>query len=258
MSVYGNGSPVGPPTPAPVASVNFDYISKAWELVRERLGTWVVATLIGFGIAFIVAIGGAIYQVVMTSGVNANPNQRDIGALLGVVVVRFLSSIVSGLLTSFFLGGFYRMAFKQLRGQPTEVSDIFSGKDVFLPIFGANLLMGFATGIGSLFCLLPGLLLAGLWMFTIPLIVDKGLGVFEAMGKSFEALRPHMWSALGYYFVLAIVASLGFLLCGLGWLVTIPLLYIGVARLYLDFFPDGDGYRGPTLAMPLPPTAPSA
>jgi len=123
---------------------------------------------------------------------------------------------------------------------------------VALPLIGASILIGIGTQIGAMLCIIPGLILAGLWMLTLPLIVDKKMGVIEAMSASFNALKSDMLTATLFYLVLSLVAAIGALLCGVGALFTYPLFPLAIAIVYRDFFLGGNT-GGPTLNMPLPP-----
>jgi hypothetical protein len=84
------------------------------------------------------------------------------------------------------------------------------------------------------------------------LIVDKRLGVTEAMTLSFNTLKPHMWSVLGFLIVAGLIGALGAIACGVGLFFTAPITYLAMALLYRNFFPD-EGSSGPRLEMPLPP-----
>jgi uncharacterized membrane protein len=171
-------------------------------------------------------------------------------ALTGLV--NMISGVVGGAAAAYFMVGLYRMAFKHIRGEPISINDAFSGGDLFLPMWGATILIGLGSSVGFLFCILPGLLLYSVWIFTFPLIVDKRLGVIDAMTLSFNTLKPHMWSVLGYVIVAAVLGALGAIACGVGIFFTAPITYLAMALLYRSFFPD-EGAPGPRLEMPLPP-----
>jgi uncharacterized membrane protein len=151
---------------------------------------------------------------------------------LGSVTQLIVTMIVLG----FFLGGMFRMACKQIRGLPMSVEDLFGIIDV-LP----NLLLGSVLGgllsLAASFCLvLPGLVVVGVLMFTIPLIVDGGLPATAAIGQSWNALKGQWLAATVFHMVASIVASLGFACCCVGLLLTAPLYTLSIAVLYRDFF----------------------
>jgi uncharacterized membrane protein len=154
--------------------------------------------------------------------------------LLGFLGLIVASVFLCGLLSA----GFYKMALKQVRGRAISVSDLFDVKDIFWPMLGMSLVVGLAVGIGMQLMYIPGYILGGLWMLAGPLLVERRMGVFDAMGASWKALQPELVMAAFYYFVISLVASLGALVLLVGILFTLPLFYLGQALVYRDFFPD--------------------
>ena len=73
------------------------------------------------------------------------------------------------------LGGMYRMALKQLDGHSIDLKDLASGTDVLPSLALASLLAGLAAFAGSLFLVIPGWIISGILMFTLPLVVDARL-----------------------------------------------------------------------------------
>jgi uncharacterized membrane protein len=247
MTAYGDGPGVAPP-PAPRAAIDFDLIRQAWELMRQHWGVWALAVFLVNLIPGM--IGGSLAGI--QGAVVGDPNHPNPGGMALSGLLDLISTLVGGAAAAFFTVGIYRMAFKHIRGEPFSVNDAFSGGDLFLPMWGATLLIGFGTTAGLFFCLLPGLLLYSLWTFTGPLIVDKQMGVIDAMTLSFNTLKPHVWPVLGYTIVAGLIGALGALACGVGVFFTAPIYYLSLALLYRSFFPD-ERAVGPRLEMPLPP-----
>jgi len=112
------------------------------------------------------------------------------------------------------------------------------------PLLIGSLLNGLAVAIGSVFCYIPGLVLGGLLMFTIPLIVDRRMDGIEAMKLSFNTLKGDALMATLFYLVVSIVGGLGGIACGIGALFTWPLFFLSISLLYRDYF------MGPPTAYP--------
>ncbi len=228
----------GPETSKP-ALVRFEIIGEAWQKFSANMTPWLLAIL--FMLLITGAIMGAFYASVFAStfaSAMANKGEPSPGGQIGSQLISIVVSTAVNILQFVFLGGMVKMAIRQLRGETIAPADIFSGFQQFAPLALAGLLYTLGTQIGMVFCLLPGLLLAGLWMLTVPLIVDQNLDPIAALTASMKALQPQMWMALGLYFVLSLVAGIGALLCGFGMIFTYPLLPIGTALLYRDFFPE--------------------
>ena len=233
---YGDG----PGSDRAPALIRFEVISEAWQKFQANMTPWILAALIQGLIlgtilgVFYVGIFAASFSSAMANQGKQDPPAVNIGLQLGSNAFGLgLQAIQFP-----FLGGMVLMAIKQLRGQSIAPADVFAGFAQFGPLALAGILYGLGVQIGSLFCLVPGLLLAGLWMLTVPLIVDQGLDAITALKTSMKTLQPQMWPALGLYFVLSLVAGLGSFACLVGVIFTMPLLPLGIALLYKDFYPE--------------------
>lgn len=220
-------------------TVRFDVIGEAWQKISANMGAWVVAALIVCVVLWVI-IGGfyvGVFASAMAAGASGNDN---VGAGVGIItqLMGMLMGFAINVIQFVLMGGMVKMALNQIRGLPISAGDIFKGFEHFVPLALGGLLYSLGIQIGAIFCIIPGLLLAGLWMLTVPLIVDQNMDAVTALTTSLKTLQPHMWSALGVYLVLGLVAGLGSLLCGIGMIITYPFLPIGVALVYKDFYPE--------------------
>lgn len=239
------GSPHNPAIvpPAGAAQVNFDVISHAWEVLKPTLGTWVVAFLIYIAITFGVSMlwgqltGGETQTIPMPVPGGA-PNQFQAPpVVIPNIPLLLLGNLIQLVISQFLMGGLYRMAIDQVRGTAPTIGAMFNVGDVLPALIGSAILTTIAMCFGFLFCIIPGLLLAGLFLFTTPLIVDRKMGAMEAINTSVSTLKPQMWMALVFTLMMGILAGSGVLLCGFGMLITGPLALLSIAILYRDFFP---------------------
>src|SRR5258708_3341767 len=112
MAVYGGGGGMDMPP-----RVRFDALSEAWEILPSNLGGWIPSVLIYFGINL------AFYLI---------PSlllSHSSGLVQAVV------SIADAVVSSLMLGGVYRMALKQVRGQPIQVGELFTATDILGNMF---------------------------------------------------------------------------------------------------------------------------
>ncbi len=163
------------------------------------------------------------------------------GALfgLGTMAVILGGTFVIMLVAVVLMGGLFRMAIKQLRGEPIHVSDLWSVTDVIWKLVGAAFLIGLAVSVSTLACYLPAFIVGGLLMLTIPLIVDQKMGVIEAMSRSWNALKQDWLMAAVLYFLLNIIGTLGVVAIYIGMLFTYPIFILGTALVYRDFILGG-------------------
>lgn len=233
-----------PPTRPRV--IRFDAIGEAWRLFQEQTGTWILAGLVVLLVeaALEAAVASAFHRPLPPGGGGFRPAVPPAGRLVGYVA----ASLISGCL----LAGMFRMACRQVRGLPVRVSDLFGVTDVGREVVIGVVLAALAVFVGAMFCVLPGLIAAGVLMFTLPLIVDGRLAAPDAIRTSWHVLKGEWLSAAVFQFVLNIVAGLGICLCGVGILFTMPLYSLSVAVLYRDAFLQ-KGPAGPAKAEALDP-----
>jgi hypothetical protein len=251
MATAGGGPPMYSGYGQP-PKIRFEVISEAWQLFTQQMKTWVLAVLV---MIVIMMIPGFImgFGMVAAMGLGAAAGERGGAAIfgLGTMAVMFVGMLVMIVLAFIMMGGLYRMAIKQVRGEPIQLSDLWSVTDVLPQLALGGLLMGLSMGIASLACYLPMFIVGGLLMLTIPLIVDQKMPAIEAMTRSWNTLKQEWLMAAVLYFVLNFVAGIGAIALYVGMLFTYPLLFLGTALVYRDFILGGSG-GGPQLGYPTP------
>lgn len=190
-------SPAAQPAYVPPTGVRAQtgrWLSIGWQMVKNDLGTFVVATL--------------LYAVL--NGVS--------------------SMILQGPLTA----GFMILAFKKLLGRPTEVGDFFRGFNFFVPALVASLLIGVFVLAGTLVCIIPGLVVAAAMNFTYAFIVDKRMDFWPAIQASHAIVKQDYFGFTMFLLACALVNVLGALCCIVGLLVTVPISFCAIAAAYQD------------------------
>ena len=256
MSDYPSQYP--PAGRVPHARVRFDAIPEAWALLQQQMGTWVLATLLMF------AMIGAIYFVWLVSlglvvgAMGGNkPGGPPTDAAVGIFVVSFIFLIIFvWVVRTVLLGGLFKMAVRQVRGELISAGDLFSTLDILPSLLGVTIVIGLAVCAGTILCVIPGLIVQGLLMLAEPLIVDQRIGVFESVSRSWDALKEDMLMATLFFIVLGVVAGLGAIACGVGILFTFPLLPLGIAIVYRDFFLGPQYMTSAYTPPPSPPPPP--
>jgi hypothetical protein len=206
-----------------------DVLSEAWRLTKGSKG--VIVT----GIALLMIVSTAFS---MLGALIAEPGDDSAGA----VMARTLIQLASGIVTYPILAGMQLYAIRRAAGDPAAgFDDITSCFRIALPIFGLYLLQGLLTIAGALLFLLPGLYLAVAYTLAQSLLVERGLGIWEALETSRKAITHRWFLVFGIGLVVGLAVALGALLTlgiGLIWLAPFWMLTIGV--LYVRMF----GYGG--------------
>jgi hypothetical protein len=169
------------------------------------------------------------------------------GAFLVATSILAVGIVISGGLLFIPLGmGLLEMAVRARRGEAVGAWEVTRGFRFFLP--GALLwLVGVGAGftvdacshvpvVGALAGAIAGPLLNLFGMLSALCIVDRGVGVREALGRVLLVVEKQwlgLWAVSLLFFFLQ---NLGGLLLGIGWLVTVPWIACAWAAAYHDLF----------------------
>ncbi len=214
-------------------TIDLAVLGQAWSLLQQQMSSWVVAALIVGGV-YIGAVGGVV-MLIMASQL-ATAGSPSFSQLMMTLFLEFVGGLVVNAVVFVMCIGLFGMGLKQLRGEPISPSDLFNYNGQGQQAILAALMVAALTTVGQWFCYLPGLILGGLLMFSIPIVLDQKISAVDALKLSIEKLRSQMWMATIAYFVLCLIAGAGIIACGFGVLITAPLMILSVSCFYRDFF----------------------
>jgi len=95
------------------------------------------------------------------------------------------------------------------------------------------------TVIGFVLLILPGIYLSIAYVFTLPLIADKNMTVWEAMEFSRKSVTKHWFKVFGLLFLLSLMMAVGTLALGIGLIWAIPLMFVTLYGLLYPLIFDG-------------------
>jgi len=198
-----------------------EYLNQGWEIFKQNAGGFIGFLLLYVVISLILG-GPATFA--------SDPEEVSDAARAWSNVGSLVSSVISGPLYA----GFFIVAFKVLKQQATTFGDFFKGfqNDKFFQFFLASLVVGLLVILGTILLILPGIYLIVAYTFTVPFMVDRKLGFWEAMETSRKVISKRWFSFFGFVLLLILVNFVGALLCGLGLLVTVPLTYCAIVAAY--------------------------
>ena len=178
-------------------------LSRGWALVSSNLMVLAGATVLGW----LVTVGLAFVPI--------------LGWIVGFVL----------------LGGLDYMFLRRIRGEEVQIGDVFAGFNLaLLNLTMAGLVKWLLTMIGLGLCIVPGIYLAVGYVFALPLAIDKKMEFWTAMEVSRRVVHEHWWSMFALVIVLALVVFAGFLLCGVGAVISIPVASAALMYVYEDLF----------------------
>lgn len=193
-----------------------EYFGRGWAIFKEFAWGYILFTLV-IGI-----ISGLLSQLPSPLGMRAAEGELGGGNLI--------FSIISPALGA----GFYFVSFQIARSRPKNFSDFFNGFKKFLPLFLTSLVSGIFIFLGLIALIIPGIYLAVAYMFAQLFVIDKNMNFWSAMETSRQLISKRWFSFLILSFALGLLVLAGFLLLGVGALVTIPLSTCVLAAAYED------------------------
>lgn len=220
-------------TGAPVHVEIGGWLQTAWEYFVEDAVPWCIIGLIyvaAFGVLGNIPVAGQIALLVLN------------GPLVG---------------------GMFYAAFARMRGTPVTVGMLFAPMQTDFPQLA---LVGLVSGVlGALAALLTcGLgvfVVFPLWMFAIPLVLERKQPFWDALETSRKTVQAQLSQWILYGVVCLLIMAAGSLALGLGLIVTIPVGVLMVAVAYREVFGlQSAGHRPVRPPAPPPdmPGSPSA
>ena len=117
-------------------------------------------------------------------------------------------------------------------GQKMSFGELFDFSHAFDKIIGP-IVVGILIAIGYVLFVIPGIILTFMWAFTPCIQGDKtDMSFFNAMKESKRVAKGNYIKIFLLILTLAIFAALGFILLGIGALVTVPVAHVALYCAY--------------------------
>jgi uncharacterized membrane protein len=164
---------------------------------------------------YFVAIA-AIYLVIsnISSAQKTEPSQFNIYGLLSLVISSYLT------------GGMMKIGLSYFDGKKVAITEMFTQYQYFFRVLGASILTCIIVILGLILLIVPGIIWGLKYQFAINLIVDKNIGIMEAMRQSAELTKGVKWQLFVFNLAVFGVMILGALVFGVGVLVAFPVVWL--------------------------------
>jgi len=190
-----------------------EVLSKSWGLFKENAGNLIVLFIVYFAVVFFANV------------------------VLGFVPL--IGWILSTIVSTVMLAGIYYAYLKVLKGEATNVNDMFSSiKEVLSNLAVMAIIKTVFITIGFLLLIIPGIYLVVSYLFAELLVIDKKMDAWEALEESRKRITKNWFSYFALLIVLAVINFLGFIPLGLGLIVTVPLSLMAVVVAYVSEFQE--------------------
>ena len=238
------------PLPADIFTRDYDLeiggcVRRGWDLLKKKFG-------LIFG-------GTAVFAAI----------QLGISLLGQIPILGILISLGSIIIGGPLMGGLYHFFLRNIRGERTEIGDIFEGfRSHFVQLMLGYIVSLLITGVtaipgaailgfsfvpivrthqispgaialavaGFVVVLVPAIFLTVTWLFSLPLIIDKRLDFWTGLETSRKVVWKHWWHVFALVLVCGLVNLGGALACCIGALVTMPITFGAMMYAYEDLF----------------------
>jgi uncharacterized membrane protein len=180
---------------------------------------------------------------VAPTGIKATPGKwigegwelvkADMGNYVLITLIFFLLSGVP-FIQGALIAGFHIYTMKKLMGRRAEFGDLFKGFNFFIPTLVAALLIGLFTCLGTLLCIIPGLVVAAMYKFAYLFIVDKRMDFWPAMEASHAVVKNDYFGFTMFLLLAVLVNLLGALCCIVGLFVSVPVTIAAITVAYKE------------------------
>ena len=212
-------------------------ISQGWELAKKHgllLALFVLVIGIVMSLLNSLALPSGFmeeYANVLQGGDPESLQRLAMQMSAGSTVI----SIIQLVIEVFFLAGFCATIMKLVRGIMEIVSlDGFKMPVMtYLKYFVVSIIVGFAVGVGTLLCVVPGIFFAVRLAFADWYILDHPeAGIGEALSASWNMTKGNFWSVFGLLLSEFGIILLGYLCCCIGVLFAIPFAFFAESCAY--------------------------
>jgi hypothetical protein len=122
--------------------------------------------------------------------------------LIGALVLLGATVLASPFATAALTYG----VFQEMRGKPGTVIDCLRvGLASLLPVIFVALLQGLLVGVGFLFCIVPGLIVAAMLAVSVPAAVEERPGILGALQRSAYLTEGYRGAVFGVLFVIGAI-----------------------------------------------------
>lgn len=161
-----------------------------------------------------------------------------VGLILTIPVTKDFAGLIVLPITLPVITGIIILAIRIVRGEEVSLKNIFDYYPRVLALLGAYFLVVLVTLLGFILLILPGIYLSVSYVFTLSLVADKGLGVWEAMELSRKTVTQQWWKFFGLSLVILLIITLSIIPLGVGLVWSVPITYLTYGLLYHRLFDE--------------------
>ena len=191
---------------------------------------------VGFKVNYVIALiiyGAISTAITFVQEASVGASGGGMASLVEIVITLVLFPLGVGL---------GLLGIRRAAGKDTPVSTLWEPYSHALPLIVMFVLMAVLVVAGFFLLVLPGIYLSIAYSFAPYLIVEKNMGVWEALETSRKAITQYWWRYFGLMIVALVLIIIGAipLLIGLIWV--LPIVAIATGEVFAKTFgsPEAD------------------
>jgi uncharacterized membrane protein len=196
-----------------------EVLSSAWQQVSGYKGTFWLAMLV----YVVIVIALSVVQMALISVVDN-------------VVIAALSEFAVNLALMPLFVGLLMLGIRRAGNADISASSIMDYYPKIVPIIVLNLVMVLMIMVGFLLLILPGIYLSIAYALAFPLLIDKNMGVWEALETSRKAISKCWFRYFGLMIVVILMLMLATIPLGIGLIWGLPLASMVLGVVYVKLF----------------------
>jgi len=210
-----------------------EVLGEAWQQTEGVKGVFLGA------FAIYMVIGIILYQII---GIFFNlPDYDTMIAGPDLVAVQIGADLLAMPIEAPLLAALLMMGIHRVNGIALEVGDLFRYYVLVWPLAALAALVYLLVTAGLFLLVLPGIYLSVAYIFVFPLMIDKGMGIWEAMETSRRAVTHRWFTLFGTLLAMALLTALSAVPLGIGLVWTLPMCYLAYGIMYTRIFGFADG-----------------
>lgn len=237
---YGETPPPPPPAPS-YGGGGSGYslgnaLSYGWAKFQANTAQIVLSAVVLVVGLVVVAVLGSFVMSALTTDTTCSVKDGsftcdDGTGFFGRLILQAALSAVL-LVVAWIIGaGLIRASLNVTEGRPFLFSDVIK-TDNLGSVVVASVIIAVATFVGTILCYLPGLVVGFATSYTLFFMIDKNMAPVDAIKASVVFVKDNLASTLVWYIVGGLVAAVGFVICVVGALVSVPVVLLGTAYTY--------------------------
>ena len=205
-----------------------EVIADAWRIYTERIGLltgsfiaiWVLTVVTGIIGWAPIAVAELLF---------------DQDEWIGAAIAGILGAILLVAATAFAFhlqAGYLRLQLKVAREEPADFSEVFTGGRFILRMAINSIVYGLIVSVGTMLCLVPGILLAFIFWPFAHVLVDTDPPGLNSLSHA-KRMTDGNWGPLFIVFIVAGASILaGYCACGIGLIISMPYVNLLYAVAY--------------------------